>query len=43
MQLPTLDEDDLHQIDSLDRNQRVCNIPDENGMVMGWSIDKLGW
>ncbi|THU93406.1 reductase AKOR2 [Dendrothele bispora CBS 962.96] len=43
--LPMLDDGDLRRIDGLDRNQRVCpgNFPDENGMVMGWSMEKLGW
>ncbi|KAH7919561.1 reductase AKOR2 [Leucogyrophana mollusca] len=41
--LLTLKEEDVKTIDSLDRNQRMCNKPDEFGNVWGWSMERLGW
>ncbi|OCH92194.1 Aldo/keto reductase [Obba rivulosa] len=41
--LPTLEEEDVKKISSLDRGERLCNKPDENGMVFGWSAEQLGW
>jgi len=41
--LPTLDEEDVKRIFSLDRGQRLCNKPDENGYVYGWSVEQFGW
>ncbi|KIJ60933.1 hypothetical protein HYDPIDRAFT_116626 [Hydnomerulius pinastri MD-312] len=38
-----LSEEDTKIIDGLDRNQRVCNKPDEFGNVWGWSMERLGW
>ncbi|EIW76799.1 reductase AKOR2 [Coniophora puteana RWD-64-598 SS2] len=42
-QLLTLDPEDTRVIDALDRNERVCNKPDEHGNVWAWSMDRLGW
>ncbi|KIY65182.1 Aldo/keto reductase [Cylindrobasidium torrendii FP15055 ss-10] len=42
-QLPTLQEEHIYQIDSLDRNQRISNAGEENGLVYGWSYEQLGW
>ncbi|KAJ7701570.1 NADP-dependent oxidoreductase domain-containing protein [Mycena rosella] len=41
--LPTLEEDDIKKIDGLDRGQRICNPPDENGRVYHMSAEDLGW
>ncbi|EGN94913.1 hypothetical protein SERLA73DRAFT_155598 [Serpula lacrymans var. lacrymans S7.3] len=38
-----LQPEDTQRIDDLDRNQRVCNKPDEVGKVWGWTMDRLGW
>ncbi|KAH7910557.1 reductase AKOR2 [Hygrophoropsis aurantiaca] len=42
-ELLILNEEDVKTIDNLDRNQRVCNKPDEFGNVWGWSMERLGW
>ncbi|KAF9074659.1 NADP-dependent oxidoreductase domain-containing protein [Rhodocollybia butyracea] len=41
--LPVLSEDDVKKIDALDRGERICNKPDESGLVWGWSMEQLGW
>ncbi|KAJ7079963.1 reductase AKOR2 [Mycena belliarum] len=41
--LPTLKAEDIKKIDGLDRGQRICNKPDENGLVWGMSAEQLGW
>ncbi|EMD40880.1 hypothetical protein CERSUDRAFT_111462 [Gelatoporia subvermispora B] len=41
--LPLLEEEDVKKITSLDRGERLCNKPDENGLVGGWHVDQLGW
>ncbi|KAJ7724927.1 reductase AKOR2 [Mycena maculata] len=41
--LPTLEDEDVKKIDALDRGQRICNKPDENGLVWGMSATDLGW
>jgi diketogulonate reductase-like aldo/keto reductase len=42
--LPTLEEEDLQKINALDRGQRICNKPDENGRVYGMlAHEQLGW
>ncbi|KAI0939330.1 hypothetical protein AcV5_000783 [Taiwanofungus camphoratus] len=41
--LPTLDAEDVKRVIALDRNQRLCNKPDEKGMVYGWTVEQLGW
>ncbi|KAH8082844.1 reductase AKOR2 [Cristinia sonorae] len=41
--LPTLSEEDFQTINKLDRGQRVCNVPDERGMMWGWTKERLGW
>lgn len=43
LQLPTLDAEDLKRISALDKNQRLCNVPDEKGLVGGWTLEQLGW
>ncbi|KAJ7619262.1 reductase AKOR2 [Roridomyces roridus] len=43
LNLPTLEEDDIKKINALDRGQRICNKPDENGLVWGMSAEELGW
>jgi len=43
LQLITLEAEDLRQIDALDRNERLCNKPDEAGKVWGWTLERLGW
>jgi len=42
-QILDLSEADVKIIDALNRNQRVCNKPDEFGKVWGWSMERLGW
>ncbi|KAJ7054749.1 NADP-dependent oxidoreductase domain-containing protein [Mycena amicta] len=41
--LPTLEDEDVKKIDALDRGQRICNAPDENGEVYGMSMEQLAW
>jgi len=41
--LPTLDAEDVAKISGLDRNERLCNKPDEKGQVWGWTMEQLGW
>ncbi|TFK36516.1 reductase AKOR2 [Crucibulum laeve] len=41
--LPVLSAEDLSKISALDRKERLCNSPDANGMVFGWTVEKLGW
>lgn len=43
LQLPVLDEDDIKKINALDRNQRIVNLPDANGKVFGWPMERYGW
>ncbi|KAJ7020399.1 NADP-dependent oxidoreductase domain-containing protein [Mycena alexandri] len=43
LDLPTLDEEDIQRINSLDRGERVCNTLDANGCVYGMSREQLGW
>lgn len=42
-QILNLSEVDVQIINGLERNQRVCNKPDEFGNVSGWSMERLGW
>ncbi|KAJ4481106.1 reductase AKOR2 [Lentinula aciculospora] len=41
--LPALSNEEVKQIDALDRGERICNKPDEEGMVSGWTMEQLGW
>jgi len=41
--LPILEPEDVKRITALDRNQRLCNGPDANGMVCGWTVEQMGW
>lgn len=41
--LPTLDPEDVKKITALDRNQRLCNKPNEKGVVDGWTMEQMGW
>ncbi|KAI0347096.1 Aldo/keto reductase [Trametopsis cervina] len=41
--LPTLDAEDVKAISGLDQNRRLCNKPDENGTVYGWTMEQMGW
>ncbi|KAF4568543.1 hypothetical protein EYR36_010555 [Pleurotus pulmonarius] len=41
--LPTLEPSDLARITALDRGERLCNKPDENGKVYGATMEVLGW
>ncbi|EGO25221.1 hypothetical protein SERLADRAFT_465039 [Serpula lacrymans var. lacrymans S7.9] len=41
--LPTLSAEDMVIISSLDRNQRVCNFPNELGKIYGWTPEQFGW
>jgi glycerol 2-dehydrogenase (NADP+) len=43
LNLPVLSQDEVKQIDTLDRGERICNKPDEHGMVWGWTMEQLGW
>lgn len=43
LNLPALGEEDIKRITSLDRNERLCNKADKDGLVMGWTYEKLGW
>lgn len=44
MQLSKLDDDDVREIDSLDRGHRLCPNPGTpEGMAFGWSFEELGW
>lgn len=41
----TLDAEDVAEVSSLDRGQRICNVPTEqnNWIVHGWTAEQLGW
>ncbi|KAL6299715.1 NADP-dependent oxidoreductase domain-containing protein [Sparassis latifolia] len=41
--LSTLDPEDIKRINGLDRNERLCNKPDEKGLVSGWTMEQMGW
>jgi len=41
--LPKLSAEDVKRVTGLDRNERLCNKPDENGLIMGWTLEQLGW
>ncbi|KAJ7584979.1 NADP-dependent oxidoreductase domain-containing protein [Mycena floridula] len=41
--LPTLDEEDMVKINSLDRGLRLCNKVDEKDEVFGWPRERMGW
>ncbi|KDQ24183.1 putative aldo-keto reductase [Pleurotus ostreatus PC15] len=41
--LPTLEPSDIAKITALDRGERLCNKPDENGKVYGATMEVLGW
>lgn len=41
--LPTLEPEDVKRVTALDRNQRLCNKPDADGMVCGWTVEQMGW
>ncbi|TFY61644.1 hypothetical protein EVJ58_g4384 [Rhodofomes roseus] len=43
LNLPTLSPEDVQHVTALNRNQRLCNKPDENGMVGGWTVEEMGW
>ncbi|KIJ59956.1 hypothetical protein HYDPIDRAFT_117859 [Hydnomerulius pinastri MD-312] len=43
LELPHLDESTIRAIDALDRNERLCNYPNELGMVYGWTMEQFGW
>ena len=37
-----LEPEDVESISALDRGQRLCNKP-ENGAILGWTVEQLGW
>jgi len=41
--IPVISPEDLEKIWSLDHGRRICNAPDKNGIVCGWSLERLGW
>ncbi|EED81456.1 predicted protein [Postia placenta Mad-698-R] len=41
--LPMLEPEDVKRITALDRGQRLCNKPDANNVVHGWTVAQLGW
>ncbi|KAF8989691.1 NADP-dependent oxidoreductase domain-containing protein [Cyathus striatus] len=41
--LPKLNADDVAKIDGLDRGERVCNKPGHDGLMWGWTMERLGW
>ncbi|KAF4568204.1 hypothetical protein EYR36_010213 [Pleurotus pulmonarius] len=43
LNLPTLDSEDVERITALDKGLRVCNNPTENGIICGWSVERMGW
>ncbi|KAJ3727818.1 reductase AKOR2 [Lentinula raphanica] len=43
LNLPVLSKEDVEQIDALDHGERICNKPDQNGLVWGWTMEQLGW
>ncbi|KAG7087404.1 hypothetical protein E1B28_013374 [Marasmius oreades] len=43
LNLPTLSEEDVLKINALDRGERICNKPDENGHIFGWTLEQMGW
>ncbi|KAH7887182.1 NADP-dependent oxidoreductase domain-containing protein [Phlebopus sp. FC_14] len=43
LELPHIDDATVAAIDALDRNERLCNYPNERGMVYGWTMEQFGW
>ncbi|KAJ3997260.1 NADP-dependent oxidoreductase domain-containing protein [Lentinula boryana] len=43
LNLPVLGNEEVEQINALDRDERICNKPDKNGLVFGWTMEQLGW
>jgi glycerol 2-dehydrogenase (NADP+) len=41
--LPTLAPEDVQAINALDKGRRICNGPDADGKVIGWTLEQLGW
>ncbi|KAJ8488945.1 hypothetical protein ONZ45_g13774 [Pleurotus djamor] len=43
LNLPTLSAEDIKQIDGLDKGERLCNKPNDQGVVWGWTVEQMGW
>ncbi|KAJ3914057.1 reductase AKOR2 [Lentinula edodes] len=43
LNLLVLSDEEVEQIDALDRGERICNKPNEHGLVWGWTMEQLGW
>ncbi|KAJ4464812.1 NADP-dependent oxidoreductase domain-containing protein [Lentinula lateritia] len=43
LNLLVLGDQEIKQIDALDRGERICNKPNEHGLVWGWTMEQLGW
>ncbi|KAI0074309.1 Aldo/keto reductase [Panus rudis PR-1116 ss-1] len=43
LELVKLSDEDVAKITALDRNERLCNKPNERGIVWGWTMEQLGW
>ncbi|KAF8999816.1 reductase AKOR2 [Cyathus striatus] len=43
IRLPKLDSEDIGKINALDRNQRICNKVGPDGLMWGWTMERLGW
>jgi len=41
--LPDLNDEDMKRMNALDCNLRLCNYPNEQGTVYGWTMEQLGW
>ncbi|THU75701.1 hypothetical protein K435DRAFT_223674 [Dendrothele bispora CBS 962.96] len=41
--LPKLSPEDIAEITGLDKNERIVNKPDENGVLYGWTVEQYGW
>ncbi|THU75700.1 Aldo/keto reductase [Dendrothele bispora CBS 962.96] len=41
--LPKLSPEDVAEITGLDKNERIVNKPDENGVLYGWTLEQYGW
>ncbi|KZO97312.1 Aldo/keto reductase [Calocera viscosa TUFC12733] len=43
LNLPKLDEEDMKILNSLDQGKRLCDYPGDDGTILGWTLEQLGW
>ncbi|KAE9403765.1 reductase AKOR2 [Gymnopus androsaceus JB14] len=43
LNLPVLSHDEVKQIDTLDHGERISAKPNPDGIILGWTVEELGW